>query len=770
MLATVAACAGVLALLQPDGGDGETVIANHVGTAVTGRAESTGRQSKALLSVAKSGPDTVPVPGKSDLAPLPDKKDGAEAAAAPIKEEPVTTAAMRPPEGRLSKAEGDALLAPLLKADIPASDIDALKEVVKQVQKQDFPDARDAMAKIGDATVKKFALWYYYRAEAPDVPATEIAAFLDANPLWPSRAALTEAIEDALFWRETDPAKVIAYFSGRRPVSGTGKAALGSALIETGRKSEGEALVREAWRKTVLTPSIEKKLRQLHVLTAEDHRARADYLLIQDNKARLPAVKRLLPLIEGHARDAIKAEIASVERSKKAAGLLAKLDKDVKNDPGVMFARMQVLRRKGDDKQVWSILRSAPKTAEAMIDPTAWWGAREPHIRLALNAGNAKTAYAIAKDHGAELIDEDLSDAEFLAGWIALRYLDKPEDARKHFEASAAAGGLPKRRSRASYWLGRTELVLKNERAATARFAEAAQQSHTFYGQLAHQMIASSQAKAAIRGFVRPTEAEVKAFVSRDVMKAMVIAQKAGFENLMSDFMFDLARQIGSAPDMILLCELAIRTAQPQRTVRMAKIAMNRDFPVEHYAYPNALPDFKSVAGGGDIEAALVHALTRQESEFNPGTVSPAGALGLMQLLPATAKEVAKSNDVKFDKGKLTSDPAYNVSLGAAFLQQLISSYDGSYIMALAGYNAGPGRVRQWVAAFGDPRSKTVDPIDWIERIPFTETREYVHKILESAQVYRSRLASQDATLRLAEDLHRGRKDKPQFMIGAASN
>jgi soluble lytic murein transglycosylase len=234
-------------------------------------------------------------------------------------------------------------------------------------------------------------------------------------------------------------------------------------------------------------------------------------------------------------------------------------------------------------------------------------------------------------------------------------------------------------------------------------------------------------------------------------------------------FLYDLARNLDSAPDMILLCELAIRVAPRHYAIRMAKVAMNRGFPVEHYAYPDALPEFKALGEEKDIEAALIQALTRQESEFNPNIVSSAGAVGLMQLLPSTAKEVARAFDIKFEKDKLSKDPGYNVSLGTAFLYRLIRNYDGSYIMALAGYNAGPGRVRQWVRTFGDPRDKDIDPVDWIEHIPFTETREYVHKILESAQIYRSRLDSDPAKLQLAQDLHRGRTDKPKFMIGAAA-
>jgi soluble lytic murein transglycosylase len=677
--------------------------------------------------------------------------------------------AMPEANGMLSREEGDKALAPLLSYNPSESDVETIKDFVKYVYREDYSKARALMDKLSDATAIKFARWYYYRNKAPDTEASELVAFLEENPRWPDRDKLETSIEDALFWREEDPKKIISYFAGKRPTSGLGLAALGKAFITENKADQGRALVREAWRKHPLTSAAEKKIRKLRFLNNEDHRARAAYLLMQDNKRYIGAVKRLLPLIDKKWEASIKARIATVRRSRSAGTLLTRLDKDIKKDPAVLFARIQWLRRADKDKKVWSLIRSAPQDPEKLIDPEEWWKEREIQVRLALNAGKPKTAYAIAKDHGGGLEHWDLSDAEFLAGWIALRFLNKPEEAQRHFLSAAAAGGLPKRRARASYWLGRTELVLHNRQGAIGRFAEAAQHHHTFYGQLAHQMIAETGAKVAFRTFVKPTQREIDAFNAQDAMRAIVLSQKADFENLMTVFLYDLAREIESAPEMVLLNELAIRVAPRHRAVRMAKVAVNRDFPVEHYAYPNALPEFDRLADGQNIENALVHALTRQESEFNPKIVSSAGAVGLMQLLPSTAKMVARWHDRKFSKKKLSDDPSYNVSLGTAFLHRLIRNYDGSYIMALAGYNAGPGRIRQWVKQFGDPRKSDVNPIDWIERIPFTETRDYVHKILESAQVYRSRLLGKQAPLRLAEDLYRGRTDKPVFMkVGGA--
>jgi soluble lytic murein transglycosylase len=667
-------------------------------------------------------------------------------------------------------ADSDKALQPLMSYEVSDDDIKALEKVVELALRSKFSEAQKYRDQLKHPVAQKFARWYFYRRKAPDTHPAEIVDFLNENPLWPGREDVAAAAEDALFWREESADRIISYFAGNEPATGTGLAALGSALIEKGRKEEGVKRVQQAWRLHVLTPATEKTIRKLKVLEAEDHYARASFLLMQDSKKYVGAVKRILPLIGKDRQSAVKAHMAAVQRAGNAGTLLTNLDAGIKDEPAILLARAQYLRRAKNDAKARELLTSAPKSAEALLDPEEWWKERQRHIREALNDGDAATAYALASGPNDGLEHWDLSEAEFMAGWIAFRFLNKPEAARKHFAAAAAAGGLPKRRSRASYWLGRIESAAGNQDEARARYMEAAEHHHTFYGQLAHQMIAGPDARLKFRHYPRPTKQDIDEFVGEDAIQAMVIAEKAGFDNLLALFMYDLAREIDSAPKMILLCELASRIAPPHATVRMAKIAINRDFPVEHYAYPRALPEFSVIASGQDTDEALIHALTRQESEFNPSIVSSAGAVGLMQLLPSTAKFVARQHNVDYTKNRLSSDPAYNVSLGSAFLHQLISNYDGSYIMALAGYNAGPGRVSRWAKELGDPRNSKVDPVDWIERIPFTETRDYVHKILESVQVYRSRLLDENAPIRLAEDLHRGRKDRPEFMAIQASN
>jgi soluble lytic murein transglycosylase len=660
----------------------------------------------------------------------------------------------------LGRAEMDDALKPLTDYNLSDDDLKNLKEAIRLIQKDEFTAARLLIAKLKDTGAQKLATWYAYRAGAYDATPWEIAEFRESSALWPDRDELDERIEDALFWRETNPRKVLDYFREHRPVSGPGKAALGNALIATGKADDGTALIREAWRQHMLTPAIEAKLKDVHsaVLRPDDHKARLDWLFVKNRKSDLKAIERLVPLVDKKWEKAVQAQIATVKGDKGAGALLGKLEDDLRSDPAILLARIAWARRNDKDETVWELLRAAPTDSRKLINPMSWWEYRQTQVRAALNAGQPKTAYALAQGYGGDLPAEELSDAEFLAGWISLRFLDDAKTAHKHLLASAAAGGLPKHRARGSYWLGRAEAALGNKRAAAARFADAAQYSHTFYGQLSRQIAEPKATQFALRPYARPTAADIRSFNRNPVLRALGAANKAGLDNLVPIFLTDLARSVTSAPEMTLVCELAERITGAHRAVRIAKIAMNRGFPVERYAYPDVLPEFKMLASGSDTEEALIHALTRQESEFNPTIVSSAGAMGLMQLLPSTAKEVARSHDIKFDKKKL-NDPSYNLQLGSAFLQRLIRSYSGSYVMALAAYNAGPGRVKQWVGQFGDPRDKKVDPIDWIERIPFKETREYVIKIMESAQVYRARLNRGGDTLRLAQDLRRGRSD-----------
>ncbi|MGD9501790.1 MAG: transglycosylase SLT domain-containing protein, partial [Methyloceanibacter sp.] len=307
------------------------------------------------------------------------------------------------------------------------------------------------------------------------------------------------------------------------------------------------------------------------------------------------------------------------------------------------------------------------------------------------------------------------------------------------------------------YWLGRTALELGDRGSAMVHFYNAAKYPQYFYGQLGRQSRDAKPAHLEITKTPVPTEADIQSFLARDGVRAIGVARAVGMNGSTGQFFLALSRKLTNPAEVVLLAELAKATGDAQIALRLAKIAFNRDLPLGDYALPvGVIPEFRSLLTDR-VDLALVHALSRQESEFNAAAKSPVGASGLMQLMPATARMVAKQYKVQYSVNQLTN-AAYNTQLGEAFLRGVIDDYRGSYIMALAAYNAGGGRVAEWMKTFGDPRDPEVDPVDWIERIPFTETRHYVIKIMETLQLYRSRLAGPGQALQLVQDLNRGRK------------
>jgi len=402
------------------------------------------------------------------------------------------------------------------------------------------------------------------------------------------------------------------------------------------------------------------------------------------------------------------------------------------------------------------MLLDAPSEPNVLLDLNNWWAERRINCRGALNDGNPRVAYEIASKHG--LVSGDaFIEAEFLAGWIALRFLNEPNNALRHFLALRQAATSSKSIALGEYWLGRTALALGDRGSAMIHFHGAAKYPQYFYGQLGRQTLDARPAHLEVTKTPLPTPADIQIFLSRDAVRAVGVAKAMGYDGVSSQFYLALSRKLTNPAEVVLLAELAKASGDPQIALRLAKIAFNRDLPVGDYALPiGVMPAFKSLLTDR-VDPALVHALSRQESEFNAAAKSPVGASGLMQLMPATARAVARAYKIQFSAAQLT-DAAYNTQLGEAHLRDLIDSYNGSYFLSLVAYNAGGGRVAEWMKQFGDPRDPQVDPIDWIERIPFTETRQYVIKIMETLQLYRSRLAGPKQALQLVQDLNRGRR------------
>ena len=725
---------------------------------------------------AASADDGAASSANVTIVPLPDRNPqhptSTPLAAAPVPAEPLGAVPPAPSNDLVSfpappspKLNYPQILNPLLDYQLSASDTANLKDALSASYRGDDTGGHAAVSRIQDQAARKLATWFEYRNGDFDAAAEEIEAFRLANPEWPGQDELRERAEIALFLDDPTPDKVRAFFGGSTPLTGAGKAALASAYLKENNSAAARELVVSAWRDYQLNATVEKKIldRFGSMLTAEDHQARIDKLLFPDSNATADAALRVSKLLPAAEQKKVAARIAVVKRGANAGKLFDALPASATaGDIGLLYNRIQWLRRKDRDQEAWKMLLDAPSEPAQLIDPDGWWDERRLNCRIALNAGQARIAYDIASQHG-PISGDAYTEAEFLAGWIALRFLGEPNTALDHFLALRAAAKGSKNLALAEYWLGRTALALDDNGSAFVHFHAAAKYPQYYYGQLGRQALDAKPASLSVTPTPVPTDADIKSFLADDAVRAIGIAHATDMERVTPQFYLALSRKLTNPAHIVLLAELAKATDNPQLALRLAKIAFNRDLPVGDYALPiGVLPSFKSLLAD-HVDPALVHALSRQESEFNAAAKSPVGASGLMQLMPGTAKAVAKAYKVKFQSAQLTN-PIYNVQLGEAHLNDLIASYSGSYFLALAAYNAGGGRVQDWMKAFGDPRDPRVDPIDWIEQIPFTETRDYVKKIMEALQLYRSRLGTSKQALQLVQDLNRGRRLRPTPM------
>jgi soluble lytic murein transglycosylase len=651
-----------------------------------------------------------------------------------------------------------AILKPLMSYEMSSADESRMRFVMRHRGTID-----ETAAKISDPAVRAFALWYRYKHnKSSHLDAEAVEQFSLTHPNWPGQDTLREKAETSLFLRDSSPEKITAFFDASPPQTGAGKAALAIVYEKDGKTEQAKALVVSAWKDHRLNEDVEKKILDTfgHMLTHEHHRARIDVLLYPDRSSAAPAALRVAKLLPEAERKKVDARIAVIKRNDNAGKLLEALpDEAVEEDIGLRFNNIQWLRRTKDKEQrllAWKLLLDAPLEPNVLLDLNEWWIERRVNVRAALNDGHPETAYKIAAKHGLESGDSYI-EAEFLAGWVALRYLNKPKTALRHFLALRKAATDSRNIALGEYWLGRTALALGDRGSAIIHFHGAAKYPQYFYGQLGRQALDPRPARLEVTKTPVPTQADIDRFMSRDAVRAMGVACSSRLEWVTPQFFLALSRTLDNAAEVVLLAEFAKLLDRNQIGLRLSKIAFNRDLPMGDYALPvGVMPTYSSLVEER-VDPALVHALSRQESEFNAAAKSPVGASGLMQLMPATARGVARRYKVQYSAARLTN-PAYNTQLGEAFLSDLIESYDGSYFLALAAYNAGPGRVKEWMGIYGDPRNPDVDPIDWIERIPFTETRRYVIKIMETLQLYRSRLAGPDGALHLVQDLNRGRR------------
>nr|HPG88954.1 transglycosylase SLT domain-containing protein [Hyphomicrobium sp.] len=448
------------------------------------------------------------------------------------------------------------------------------------------------------------------------------------------------------------------------------------------------------------------------------------------------------------------ARLAVFNKASNARALIDALPADT-GDWGLAFHRAQVQRKAGNVEAAAKIVLSAPKDPEKIAVLDEWWAERRQLAYGALKAGKTKLAYDLVRDAG-PLTVNPLKEQSFMAGWIAFRQLKDTDAAEKHFQVLAKAADGPLSRAKASYWLGRVAESRGNKAAAETNYKAATQNPDTFHGLLAMQKLDGARTTLKITPPELPSDAQVQNFVGSDAVKAVMLARKSGLSREYTrGFLTSLRIGLPSEAEAGMVSHLANMIGDTQMSLRIAKSAIAKGQNLITYGYPvQTFPAYTPLRT--PPETAFLLGITRQETEFEPQTVSGAGAKGLMQVMTVTAKHVCQDYKIKCDISRLLSDNSYNVTIASAYIADRMGEFSGSYVLGLAGYNAGPGRARQWIRENGDPRDPKVDIIDWIERIPITETREYVTKVLSNIQVYRARLGENNP-LRLEDDLARAR-------------
>ncbi len=592
----------------------------------------------------------------------------------------------------------------------------------------------------GDPVIADLAMWRIL--SAGEGSWRDYRDFVARNPDWPNlkriRAKGEQVMPSGLSLAELD-----GFFGAERPQTGFGALRWAEALRAAGRAEDARAEIATAWRSLSMTTEEQNEYRAFHGPTIQPyHRDRADEMAWRGLTGEAEA---MLPLLDPGYAALIRARVVLRRRAKGVDAAIEAVPASLQSDPGLAYERFVWRMRKNRYDGAAEIIRAQTGSAATLGRPDEWGNRRRILVRRMLRLGQVIPAYNLANQNHMSA-GSNYSDLEWLAGWIALRRMNEPDRAIAHFSRFLAAVATPISYGRGNYWMGRAYEAKGDQSEAQRWYAAAARHQTSYYGQLAALKTGAQPdpyLHAQPRGDWRSTS-----FGGRSVTRA-AIALSRDFERRRAHwFLTHIASTLTSYDDLNGLAQLATELGREDAAIRISKIAARKGHVLEGHYYPlNGLAKFNR-----GVEPALAMAIARQESELNIEAISPAGARGLMQLMPGTAKKVTGWLGMPYSKARLTQDWQYNATLGQTYLARRLDQFGGSVAMAAAAYNAGAGRVDQWVERYGDPRAPGVDVIDWIETIPFRETRNYVQRVLEGLQVYRNRIAGGPVPFRVLED------------------
>ncbi len=588
-----------------------------------------------------------------------------------------------------------------------------------------------------DQATQNILDWFAYTRGHSSVSFNDIATFIEKHPDWPGQYTLKQRAEEVLSSNVSN-ASFLKYASKHKPAAANAMERYIQILLAQNRVSDAQKQLQEWWPDAHLTREEQKQFYANYgrYLRKSDHVKRLNVLL---HKAQYQNAAAIADALGTGYVALYKARKGLKQKSKKVNALISDVPSYLRGDEGLLFDRLQWRRKKGLNSGAIEILKQSPPAAQ-MYSPKLWWRERHIAVRRLIEGRQYKTAYRLASSHRQQE-GFPQAQAEWVSGWLGLRFAKQSYKAFEHFETLYNVTDTPLSKSRGAYWAARASEALKRKDIANQWYQVAAQYKETYYGQLAIEKLGSSY---VLPPRIQPAvSTAAKMSFNRDpLVKAVKWLNSAGLQKDVDLFLLRLGKNATEQATYVQAVQLANKVGRENIAIKIAQdLQKEKGLSFYQYLYPTLTTELRDVH---DVEWALINAIIRQESRFDEKAQSHAGARGLMQLMPATAKETARKAGVKHQLSWLTSRPSHNIFLGSRYLKQMVDRYDGHYALAAASYNAGPGRVDRWLKEFGDPRRGQINYLDWIELIPIYETRNYAQRVLEAVNVYRKQIGVQN--------------------------
>ena len=612
-------------------------------------------------------------------------------------------------------------------------DFDIAKKSIQAMEKRQWSTALSSAKKAKDKSIYNFIQWRHLLTSGNQANFYEYMNFIKQNEEYPRINRIKYLAEHKLSTNKISPKKIIDWFGINEPLSGFGKLILGESHIKRGDVEKGTYLIKDGWITADLNRANLKIFRKKYkkYLNAEDYIKRADYLAWENKYWDLKRMLRYLPKdyeLLYTARQILMSKSYGVDRA------IKNVPARLKNDAGLNYDRLKWRRKRGRVDDSLEIILKVRNNKDYLIRPDKWWVERSIMTRALIYKKKYELAYKVSSKHSLDK-GAEFAEAEWMSGWIALSFLNDPILAIDHFNNFYQNVGYPISLSRGAYWLGRSYEKIGDKKKSYELYEEASQYLTTYYGQLAHLKIRPNENFELNEQQIINSDYR-KYFYKKDLVKIIHLLDELNKEKYTKSILKYLANDNIEAGSEILAAELSTNISRYDYAIQIAKLASYEKRFHNDFNYP-IISTPKYINGRKIPETAFILSIIRQESEFDMSANSHAGAQGLMQLMPSTAKLVSKQAKLPYSKSRLTRDPEYNINLGSHYIAGLILQYDGAYPFATAAYNAGPKRVKYWKKINKDPQKKQIDYVDWIELIKFKETRNYVQRVMENYNVYR---------------------------------